>query len=427
MKHIFLFLKNYVREHKILCFFFLLLALHIFFRFYKLFERASLGWDQVDSAWAAKSILVDKNYWLKGPVVKGNSGIYMGPLYYYLITPFYALTNLDPIASAIFAGITSIISFFVLYFVTQKIFDSRVALIAAFINTFSVAVMSWDRVPSAANFIVPISYVIFYFLYKVITGNPKYILHLAIATGLSFHVDFTSVFYPICILLALPLFPRNKKTLYCILVSLPVFFLFLVPSVARDVHTGRATFGSLFSYIGTYFHGIHLRRIVQLAHDAFISFEGILQFRILRPFVFFFLPLFIVLYYWAKPHRHRLLLGFLMVLWVVAPWLTLSAYSGELTFYYFSMSRDIAIAILAFLTVFFFSKRQWAAQVFLIVFWIAYAWYGVGEFLQVPNGNLLNIENGVRSAIGKNETIPFKDKDPYAYVYYVYTRYNKKN
>ena len=122
----------------------MIFAVHLFFRFYQLEERNPFGWDQVDNAWAAKNIIVEHKWPLVGMVAKQNTGFYIGPLYYYFIAPFYWIFNLDPIASPIAAGITSIVSFFVLFFITKKLFSFNVALMASFINTVSFFTISAD-------------------------------------------------------------------------------------------------------------------------------------------------------------------------------------------------------------------------------------------------------------------------------------------
>ena len=79
---------------------------------------------------------------LVGMQAKLNSGIFIGPFYYYYIALFYFITNLDPIASGIAAGFTGIITFFVIYFVTKSLFSEKVAFIAVFLYTISYAVIS---------------------------------------------------------------------------------------------------------------------------------------------------------------------------------------------------------------------------------------------------------------------------------------------
>src|SRR5579872_774224 len=135
LKKKFSHIKNYsfvrvIIKYRFHILFALLLILHIFLRSYQLFERANIGWDQIDSARAAKHIIADHRILLNGPVAKGNSGIYMGPLYYYAIAIFYFFTNLDPIASPLFQLTISVINLLVLFFVTKKIFGLRVAFMA---------------------------------------------------------------------------------------------------------------------------------------------------------------------------------------------------------------------------------------------------------------------------------------------------------
>jgi len=119
----------------------ILIALFLFFvflRFYQLEEKSIFLYDQLDSAWAAKNIIDDHRFPLIGPANKLGSGLFVGPLYYYLIAIFYYFTNLDPIASGLFAGATSIIGFFVLFYITKKLFSFNVALIALFIALFPI-------------------------------------------------------------------------------------------------------------------------------------------------------------------------------------------------------------------------------------------------------------------------------------------------
>lgn len=412
----------FVKRNKwniILVFIFLL---HIFLRLYLLFQRANFGWDQIDSAWAAKNIIVDKHFIVNGPVAKGNSGIYVGPFYFYLISIFYFFTNLDPIASPIFQSTLSILNLLILFYVTKKIFSSQIALIASIINVFSVTVMNADRVQSAYYLIVPISYLIFYTLYKIICGEIKYIPLLAIFAGLSFHIDFTSVFYPILIFLSLPFFPRNRKTLKYILISIPIFILFFLPSILIEISTKHSTPNNLVYLFQTSYHGLHLRRVLQTVHDGFISFEQILQFRFFRPFIFLILPIFMAVYYMKNSKRQSLLLFYLISLWILVPWLVLSTYAGELTDYYFSLPRDIVIAILAYLTVVLFRRKGTLYKIIPAVFWAVYMVYGLQNFIDTPDGNLLSNENNVRQAIHSKKVINFTQGDPKSYIYYYYTR-----
>ena len=208
---------NFLRKHKGLVILLLIFIAHLFFRFYLLETRLGFGWDQVDNAWAAKNIIVNHMFPLVGMVAKGNSGFNIGPLYYYFVAVVYWIFNLSPIASGIVAGLTSIFTFFVIFYVVKKLFSYNIALIAIGIHTVSYFIISSDRTQWPVNLIAPVSFLVFYFLYNVLIGKVKYLLLLGLVMGFSFHVHFTSIFYPIIVLLSLPFFPRKKETIKYIL------------------------------------------------------------------------------------------------------------------------------------------------------------------------------------------------------------------
>lgn len=407
-------------KHKIQIFFILLLSSYILLRFYKLEQLLSLGWDQVDSASAAKDIILYHPFRLEGVPVKANTGLFMGPLYYYLITPFYFFTNLDPIASAIFQAFVDIASALILFYVTKKLFNANVALVALFINTFSFAIMLFDRTQNAISLIVPVSYLIFYFLYKVITGKPKYLLPLSITLGFSFHVDFTSVFYPLIILFALPFFPKTKKTLYYLGIAFPIFLLFIAPLFLNKLQTHNDTPGNFAKLFNTSFHGFHLTRVLQLTHDAFIQFMKIFEYKLLDYFDFLIPPFFAFIFYRnasKEEKKKTLLFSYLLLLWIVIPWFVLATYSGELTDSYFSLPRDIFIAIVAYFTVLLYSRKILAIKVLLVALWGIYAVTNTYKFLGIPDGNYLDTKREVQNAINHNQYIKYEEHDPTTYMF----------
>ncbi len=406
----------------------LIFSLHLFLRFYQIETRNPFGWDQVDNAWAAKNIIVEHRWPLLGMQAKLNSGFYIGPAYYYLVAVVYFLTRLDPIASGIFAGITSIFTFFIIFLITKKLFSVQVALIAIFIHTFSFYIIYFDRVQWPVNFIAPISLIIFYALYKIINGREKYIFLLALALGFSFHLHFTAVFFPLMVFLALPFFPRKKVLLKYGLASLPLFLIWLVPNFLAQISNQGAQADNLLNYLKTYYHGFHLVRVFQLAKDAFIEFEGILMEGIgplmaIKPIKYVLLPLFFLTYYFSKPSRSKFALGYLAGLWIVVPWLVFSVYRGEISNYYFSLTRPIVIIILAYLT-----SRLWQAKALLlrltvVIFWLFYSLANTQNFLRFQyHPGLVYQKALVREAIRKREVIEYKQGIPESYLYYFYTR-----
>jgi len=406
----------------------LLFFLFIFSRFYQLYTRAYFGWDQVNNAWAAQRILIEHKYPLLGFEAKANSGVYIGPLYYYFISIFYFFTHLDPIASPLTASVTSIFSFFVIFFVSKFIFNNKVALMAVFIYTVSVSSMYADRLQGPVNFIAPLSYLIFYALYKIINGHTKYIFLLAFFTGLAFHAHLTALFYPFIILLSLPLFPKKITTLKYIILAVPVFLLFFIPHIIYYMQSKTPAGGlHLIGYLVFYSHGLHLTRVLQLAHDAFIEFEEILYFRVLRNTVFFFFPVFIITYYFSHSKAKTFRLVYLLGLWIFIPWISFSIYSGEISNYYFYMERFMTIAVLAYISIWLWERKTVLLKCLPLVFWAYYAFVSIGVFFQPHVDNLLGEEEFVKNVIKEGKYIQFEEGNPNSYLYYIYTTVKHKN
>lgn len=420
---------KFIRKHFYIIILALIFGLHIFFSFYNLERWASFDWDQIDNAWAALRILVAHKYPLIGMVAKANSGMYIGPLYYYLVALFYSLTRLNPIASPLLAGCTSIFSFFVLYYVSKQLFNEKTSLIACCIYTFSEFIIRSERSQWPVNFVAPLSLLTLYFLYKVVRGDPSKILPLAFVIGLSFQTHFTAIFYPLIILFSLPLFPKIKSTWKYIGLGLVIFLLFFAPQImyySQSKNTGSV--GNYSKYFQTYYHGFHARRVLQLAHDAFIEFESVLNtpYRMLRNAVFFYIPIFIALYLITDKNKDKWKLPYLLCLWIIIPWFVFATYAGELTDYYFLMQLYIAVVVFAYITNWILDRKNILMTLLTCFFWIYFAYANVSLFFQTKDGDLKKNVPIVLQAVHGGRYIHFADGDPQSYFYY-YLMYTQKH
>jgi len=423
MKKYVVSLVSIVSTNKVLILFSLLLVLSIFLRFYQLGERSHFAFDEVNNAWAANSMIVNHEFPLIGFQAKVNSGIYIGSYYYYLIAIVYYLTNLDPIASGIMAGITSIFTFLAVFYISRKLFSTNVALIAVFLNTVSFFAINFDRTQGPVNFIPSISLIIFFSLYKIITGNSKFILILALAFGFSLHIHVTAIYFPIIILFCLPLFPRTKEMFKYIFLSIPVFLFFLFPSVIAFLQNTNYASNAV-SYGNTYFHGFHLRRVMQLTNDAFIQFEPYFNYSSVIKYVkFILIPLFMFVYLYKNISKGKLLFCYLVLLWFIVPWLTLSVYSGEISDYYYCANRFIALLVMSYLISKIFQYRSIVVKAIAISLLILYMVFNLQRFFSSKViDNLKDKKNSIQQSIKEGKKIGFYEGVSDSYLYYYYMR-----
>ncbi|HVZ12222.1 MAG TPA: glycosyltransferase family 39 protein [Patescibacteria group bacterium] len=396
----------------------ILFVTFIFLRFFELYGRGFVGWDQTDSAWATYRILTQNFFTLQGVPIKGNAGMYLGPLYYYLITPFYFITRMDMSASLFFAGVVSIVSVVIFFYITKQLFDKQTALVSTVIYTFSVGVVAADRIQAAYILIPIISFAFFYCLYRFLTGNEKYLLYAAIVIGFGFHAHFTTVFYLIILLLTLPFFPRTKRTLQYGLYSLLAFAVFTFPLWIPLLfkHAGS---NSILSYLSSSNHGFHLVRLWQLRNDAFISFQNIFQLPVLRPLVFLLIPLFA--YVLKKSKSEKIIFIYLTVLWVIIPWIAFSMYNGEITDYYFSLPRNLGFMMMGVILVALFKSKNQIIKYFPALLLVVYAAYNLYLFNGLPKGNYLSVTENAKYNLAAHKKLKFIDRDPNYYTYYIYS------
>jgi 4-amino-4-deoxy-L-arabinose transferase-like glycosyltransferase len=381
------------------------------------------GWDQVNNAWAAKNIIINHEFPLVGMVAKQNTGFFIGPLYYYFVAIFYWLTNLNPIASQYVGLITSIFTFFTIYFVVKKIFSFKVALLACFINSIIFLGFSFDGVQWPVSFLPGISLLIFYFLYKVMSGDEKYVFALAITTGLSFHIHFTAVFFPIIILFSLPFFPRTKKMLIYLLLSIPLGAIWFMPNMLYQLRE-NSQLGNLSNYLGTNYHGFHLKRFFQIMGDGLIQFDPYLYFKFLKPFKLLIIPLFIVAYLWKNRLKEKVLLPYLVVLFFLIPWLAFSTYKGEISDYYFSINRFIALFIVSYLFLKMLFFKNWVLRTIILGFFIYYSYLNLNEIInyRYDLDGLSYKMKKVTSNIKVGQKIGFTEGNSESYIYYYLMR-----
>src|SRR3989344_8740174 len=85
---------------------FLLLAAAFFVRVYRLDALLGFYYDQGRDALVIWRLWHEGKFFLIGPIT-GLAGIFLGPLYYYLIAPFYLIGGGNPVAPAIFLAFLS--------------------------------------------------------------------------------------------------------------------------------------------------------------------------------------------------------------------------------------------------------------------------------------------------------------------------------
>lgn len=164
-----------------------ILLISLFFRTYQIVERFGYGHDAELFSWIVKDIIVNHHPRLIGQLTSAE-GIFVGPLFYYLLVPFYLLLKMDPVAALIPLTAIGLLTTFSYYFVFSKLFSKTAGLISAFLQAILISWVNFDRrvVPSTPANLWVIWY--FYTVIQISKGKFFVLPLLGILIGLIWHI-----------------------------------------------------------------------------------------------------------------------------------------------------------------------------------------------------------------------------------------------
>ncbi len=165
----------------------LIILLGLFFRTFQIVERFEFAHDGDLYSWIIKDMVVDHHFRLIGQLTTAP-GVFIGPSFYYLLTPFFVLFNMDPVGTLIPITILGVLTIFSYYIVFSRLFSKNTGLIAAFLHAVLLSPVIFDRavVPSTPTHLWMVWY--FYVILNLVRGNFKVLPLLGILIGLIWHI-----------------------------------------------------------------------------------------------------------------------------------------------------------------------------------------------------------------------------------------------
>lgn len=310
--------------------FVLILLIGVLLRFYKLNQMVGFDFDQEYAANFAYSVFHVFPIQLIG---QGLSvpGLFMGPLYFYYLVPFFALFNLNPLGGYVGSVILGMITICAYYLILRNVFSEKTALIASFLRAilFSKINVDWSMVPSLSSELAIL--LSWFFMYKFWKGNNRYLIPLGFVFG--FFTSFHPIEFPFYIIfLIIVLAKRKLPSLKIVFGSIIAFVLPLVPLIVFEYFrklteiklllfglgaTSKAepkTLENLFGFVQTIFYDLHYsfgfdsiqapKFIFPIIGFALILFMFFKRNELKNKFHYLFLPITItafLLYYFLLP------------------------------------------------------------------------------------------------------------------------------
>lgn len=185
-----------------------ILILNFFLRSYLALERFEYSHDGDLYSWIVKDIALGGHMRLIGQLTS-TPGIFIGPLFYYALVPFFLLTDMEPTGVLGFAVILSLLTAVSFFWVFKKLFGLQAGLIASLLQTVLVTRIEHDRwiVPTITTSIWEVWYL--YTIVRLSRGEFKDLWILGVLVGLVWHINFSLA--PLFILIPIAIFLSKRR------------------------------------------------------------------------------------------------------------------------------------------------------------------------------------------------------------------------
>lgn len=188
--------------------------------------------DQSRDVVIIRDLLQKGNFFFIGPQTSiGN--MYLGPFYYYLITPALLIANYNPVGPAVFVALLSVLTTYLIYYVSRKWFNQNTGYISAILYAISPIAIKYASFSWNPN-VMPL----FALLFVYFMTEKKYVFaSLSFAMCLNSHY-LALILLPLSFIIWLKNSPKKfiKETLLAIF----VFLLSLTPQILFDIkHQGQ--------------------------------------------------------------------------------------------------------------------------------------------------------------------------------------------
>jgi hypothetical protein len=365
-------LKREIVTHKfIYLFLVVILIFALFLRIYNINNLLGFYFDQGRDALVIWDLIKYHKFFLIGPTT-GLAGIFRGPYYYYLITPFYFLGRGDPVWPSIFLSLTTVCAIYLGFVIGTKIQSKATGIIFAILSGFSFYIVISSRWLSNPTPMLLLSMILVWVMIKITEGKNWGWPILGFVSGLSLFNFGSSgeLFYFPTILIFLVWQWKNRPTVKNLVLSIILFTFTFAPLVLFDLKHEHIllnnflnTFGkeksftipsfSLFALRNTFYLGLFPKIIF---HS--IGFKENVFLIVILISLIFFLPAFV------KSTKIKIIL-----LLLVSPLVGLYFYQGnDKVLYDYYMTGYFLVFLLLVSVVL---GRMWQSrigQVFVIVF-----------------------------------------------------------
>jgi hypothetical protein len=374
-------IKMFLTKNKYILFIF---ALGLLMRLYNYKELFMYGHDQDLQGWFIRDILENHHLRLIGQETS-TAGIFIGPIFYYLLIPFYLVFNMDPIGGLFMTVLLGIFTIWSFYFVLSRIFSKQTGLLAAFIYALSFYTVFNDKevVPTMPVILWTVWYL--WGLFLTHKGETlKGLMLLGLLTGLIWEMNMALIIVSPLILLSI-LLSAKKPNFRSVSSGLIIFLITSMPLLLFEFRHG---FSQSKSFINSLLQNQHdvvsgfekVKRVFYLLSKDFAAVVWGDYFDLKYEYIFWlFLVVFALLIFKNKIKKE---IAVIFGIWILIYLTFFSLYSKIVSEYYLNGTIVVFIAVLALGLSNLLQKKKYRdfAKAFIILFSLV----NIDRFISMP-------------------------------------------
>lgn len=432
----------------------ILILISFFLRTYALDSNLFFGPEQGRDFLAIKEIVVNHKFTLIGSKTD-ISGIFHGPIYYYISSIPFVLSKGNPIAVSIFYGVISSLTVFPIYVLGAFFGNKRMGILSALIFAISFQSIVYARWLSNPPLVVPLAALYFIFLYRFIKGSKKDLLFASITLGLLNQSELLNIvfFSVITAFMIIVFFDRfsNQNKLYLFLCSILATLISVGTYIIFDLRHDYLIIKNVFLLIigDTGYYLSFLQIISQTMRVLIDSFTNtVLPFTPPLSVVFIITGVYLLMRKIAEGKKDF----FILLIWLLTPVFILIVLHHDILDHFFVSLLPLFILLSALVIDFVWKKYPIIGMAILVIVIVVNltAWY-----INIPqNKNIffqaaqLELKYSDQKAVIKeiykeangnpfyfqSYTIPYWMQDEWLYLfwyygsnYYGYVPQNKNN
>ncbi len=245
-------IKHFISENWVIL---IILIIAAFLRMYRIADYLTFLGDEGRDVLVVYEILHGK-LTLLGPTASVG-GFFLGPIYYYFMTPFLWLFNYNPVGPAVMVALFGVATVWFVYKIASEFFNKKVGLISSFLYAISPVVIAYSRSSWNPNIVPFFSLLSLYTVYKGLKNKSKkwlFISGILLGIGLQLHYIIVFLIAVVFIyVLISKLFLKDTRKLLLIIKDYIFIIAGLIigwiPFLAFEVRHGFQNIQSILNFV----------------------------------------------------------------------------------------------------------------------------------------------------------------------------------